>query len=132
MAAPDWMPPAGDVVPTTDAELAPFVAQLTDAMKDMSQFRDNINTKLKKRWLDATIQRSGQPGAVLSNNFYMPHVLEALAWKIAVRTFRAETVRNANTPLDHDPKTPPQRSRHNPVPGSSHSRELLRRQASDL
>jgi hypothetical protein len=41
MSPPDWMPPADDVVPATDAELAPYVVRLVNAMKDMSKFKDN-------------------------------------------------------------------------------------------
>lgn len=40
MSPPDWMSPADDNVPRTSAELAPYVVQLTTAMKDMSDYRD--------------------------------------------------------------------------------------------
>jgi hypothetical protein len=87
MSPPDWMPPADDVVPTTDAELAPYVFRLVTAMKDMSEFKDNITSSLRKRWLDASWTGTKQDGAVLLNDFYTPHVLEALAWKLAVSTY---------------------------------------------
>lgn len=87
MSPPDWTPPANDVVPTTDAELVPYVICLVTAMKDMSKFKDNITSSLRKRWLDASWTGNKKDGAVLLNDFYMPHVLEALAWKLAVSTY---------------------------------------------
>jgi hypothetical protein len=85
MSGPAWTSPADDIVPTTSAELKPYAKRLYDAMVDMTQFEDQItNRSMQKRWLDKDFGTTGQQGAVLTNNFHMPHVLEHLAWEIAV------------------------------------------------
>jgi len=85
MSPPDWMPPADDNVPQTTDELRPYMRLLRDAMMDMSQFKDKLsNNSLKKRWLDENYATTGRYGSVLTNPYYMPQVLEGLAWKTAV------------------------------------------------
>jgi len=85
MSPPDWMPPADDHVPQTTDELRPYMRLLRDAMMDMSEFKDKLsNNSLKKRWLDENYETTGRYGPVLTNPYYMPQVLEGLAWKIAV------------------------------------------------
>lgn len=83
MLGPNWMPSSNDVIPQNNEELWPYMRQLHDATMDMSQFEDSINnSSFQKRWLDKDYETRGQNGPVLSNKFYMPHMLEWLAWKI--------------------------------------------------
>lgn len=103
---PAWMPPSGDVVPTTNAQLQPYKQQLFDAMMDMTQFRDKVgNTSFQKRWLDLDFKQTRQNGAILSNDFYMPHVLEFLAWKIVVGKAKIERLAKANATVGPVPAT---------------------------
>jgi hypothetical protein len=78
------MPPANDLVPTTDAEMAPYVDNLTAAMLNMSNILDNGSSTMRDRFFAEGWQKGDGHAAEIENAYYPKHVFERLAWEIVV------------------------------------------------
>lgn len=127
MSPPGWMPPIDDEVPQNVDELRPYMRLLRDAMIDLSEFKDKLsNNSFKKRWLDEDYATTGRYGRSVTNPYYPGHVLEGLAWRIAVSNLKLEQQRtHADKLTDYDPTAPHSWTPGHQEPGATDSRAIV-------
>jgi hypothetical protein len=80
---PAWKAPKHDAVPTSDAELAPFVDKLMVAMLSLENIVDSASTTMKNRFFDENWVE-GDSQTSITNPYYPKHMLEKLAWQLVV------------------------------------------------